>query len=243
MDIPIKITPCPIVDSTIELRFETEIDHSAVFGMVYSAFRDKTKKTEHLPVTQIPEAIRFKDPNLLHQPHHKLSYDNFAIQVGPSAISLGNVGEYIGWRDFLKEATSVFQKFGEIGIAKKILRLGLRYINYFESDIFDKIDLSIMQREKALKTDNMFIRVEIKRNDFVNTLQVANNATVTSRGKTRVGSIIDIDTFTTSALDNLFVNVSTRLIDVHEEEKKLFFSLLKPDFLDTLNPEYKSEVI
>jgi hypothetical protein len=38
--------------------------------------------------------------------------------------------------------------------------------------------------------------------------------------------------------EDFFKNMSKILEKGHLEEKKLFFKLLKPDYLETLNPEY-----
>ena len=53
------------------------------------------------------------------------------------------------------------------------------------------------------------------------------------------GSIIDIDTY----VDDPKFTADKQLIELldseHEIIKNLFFSLLKPEFLKTLNPEYE----
>jgi uncharacterized protein (TIGR04255 family) len=34
---PIKITPCPIVEAIIEIRFTTMLPSEAIFGIIYNA--------------------------------------------------------------------------------------------------------------------------------------------------------------------------------------------------------------
>jgi uncharacterized protein (TIGR04255 family) len=69
-------------------------------------------------------------------------------------------------------------------------------------------------------------------------LQVANKANVLVGEKQKVGSIIDIDTSISDFSVDIF-SMSPELVDAaHSEEKQLFFSLLKEDFLESLNPEY-----
>jgi uncharacterized protein (TIGR04255 family) len=81
---------------------------------------------------------------------------------------------------------------------------------------------------------NTIVRTEIEQGEFSSTLQVANNAIINGK----LGSIIDIDTFVTKNLDTFF-SKKTELINAgHLKEKELFYSLLKPEFLNTLNPTY-----
>jgi uncharacterized protein (TIGR04255 family) len=72
MEIPIKISPSPIVDSILELRFTTSLHHDAIFGIVYSAFKADYQKHESLPILQLPEPVRKTDPNLKFKPYYRL---------------------------------------------------------------------------------------------------------------------------------------------------------------------------
>ena len=65
-------------------------------------------------------------------------------------------------------------------------------------------------------------------------LQLANNA----NNQNRLGSIIDIDTFRDHDLEKFFSKKEEIINRGHTKEKELFYSLLKEDFLNTLNPIY-----
>ena len=70
MAAPKKITPCPIIESVVEIRFDSAIPAEAIFGVVYNAFNDIfPNKPINLPILQIPEQIRNSDPNLQYKPH------------------------------------------------------------------------------------------------------------------------------------------------------------------------------
>jgi uncharacterized protein (TIGR04255 family) len=89
--------------------------------------------------------------------------------------------------------------------------------------------------DKAITFKNTVLRTEIEHNEnFSSTIQIANNAI--NRGK--IGSIIDIDTFCTNNLLDFFSNKKEIINNAHTNEKELFFSLLKTDFLKTLNPTF-----
>ena len=78
------------------------------------------------------------------------------------------------------------------------------------------------------------MRTEIEQGEFSSSLQIANNVIINGK----LGSIIDIDTFVTKNLESFFSNKTDIIHAGHLKEKELFYSLLKTEFLNTLNPTY-----
>ena len=81
------------------------------------------------------------------------------------------------------------------------------------------------------------MRTEIKDGDFVKVLQLANSVNATGSFSKKVGSLVDIMCAYNNQ-ENLLDDIQRILNQAHELEKELFFGLLKPEFLKTLNPEY-----
>ena len=239
MDIPTKITPCPIVDAIAELRFVTNLPDDAVFGVIYNKFHNEFEETEKLPVLQLPEAFRSQDPNLIYTPHYKLHKGDYIMQVGPKVFSLANVKEYVGWDTFSDKIKETFEKLSELGIVDSIERFGLRYINLFaDINIYEKSMLQIQLEGKNLFKNDNNLTIVMKTGDFASKLVMVNNAQVKLQipEKTTKGSIIDIDVSLERKIK--FENINELIENAHKEEKKLFFSLLNPAFLKTYNPEY-----
>jgi uncharacterized protein (TIGR04255 family) len=235
MKLPKTITPCPIKDALLEIRFSTKMHPNAVFGLIYNALRhDFLNKVESLPILQLPEALRAADPNFRYKPHYKISNDTIVVQIGPDVLSISSFPKYIGWEAFSKKIISIIDKVEKIKIIDKVNRLGIRYVNFFESDIFTNINVKICIQEKNINYKNTVIRTEIGHKDFKSTLQIANNA----YNQTTAGSVIDIDTFKENGLDDFFKQKETIINSGHTKEKELFYSLLKKEFLTSLNPEY-----
>jgi uncharacterized protein (TIGR04255 family) len=235
MDLPKKITPCPIIDALVEVRFATKIHRDAVFGLIYNKIQTDFPKVESLPILQLPEAVRANDINLKFKPYFRVSNENYVVQIGPDVISISSFPEYAGWTSLSKNIFDLLNKVQEINIINKVSRLGIRYINFFDNiDIFHKINLDININNKSISNRNTLIKTEVENETCVSTLQIANN--VINNNKT--GSIIDIDTFVIGENIDLFEHKEEMISNNHLSEKKLFFSLLKSDFLKTLNPEY-----
>ena len=104
MQLPKKITPCPIAEAIVEIRFDSnpDIPADAIWGIIYNSFKEEYsfKSIEKLPILQIPEPVRLNDPALIYKPNYKLSNEKFIFQIGPKVISLASAPNYIGWRIF-----------------------------------------------------------------------------------------------------------------------------------------------
>ena len=239
--LPSRIEKCPLIDALIEFRFEAAIAKSAVFGVIYNLIRnDYRGNVINLPILQIPEQIREVDPNLKFKPLYRIEGDKFIIQIGYDVLSISSKMPYVGWPEFSQHSLSLINKIIQEGIIKRVSRLGHRYINFFRGDITNCLTMSFSMTEKYV-SENLLIRTDVRDGNFMNTLQFANNANYRPNPNTSeiVGSLIDIDT-SREYSDNFFIENREQEINMaHECEKKLFFSLLKPTFLETLNPTFE----
>ncbi len=239
MDIPTKITPCPITEALVELRFDSSLPDDAVFGVIYNEFRTEFSEVEKLPILQVPEVIRSKDQNLKYKPYYRLVKGDYIIQIGPKVFSLANIREYVGWGTFSDKIAKTFAVLSGLDIINTIVRFGLRYINLFaDTNIYEKSMLKIQLGERNLYKNSNNLTMIIPTGNFQSKLVMVNRASVKLQReqKTVEGSLIDIDVWSERNIN--FENIEETVKNAHEEEKKLFFSLLNSNFLETMNPEY-----
>lgn len=146
---------------------------------------------------------------------------------------------YVGWNEFSLKVKNTFKKINELGLISKANRLGIRYLNFFELDIFENINLSILLSEKSLisNSEQITFRSTLKTGDFLSNLQIINKGNIVLNQTQKSGSIIDIDTYIMDK-SNIIDNIKIYLENAHKEEKLLFFKLLKENFLKKYNPEY-----
>lgn len=239
MQIPKKITPCPIAEAIFEIRFDSLLPGEAIFGILYNEFKDEFKDFTKLPILQLPEAIRSRDRNLIHSPHYKLTRDNFLLQIGPKVLALVNLKEYSGWNTFSQKILDTIGKIAKTEVIDKLTRVGLRYINFFEDiDIYDKSNLKLMLNEKPFETSNFDFTAEVQTGKCVCKVKIANKATIDIEKKVSKGSLIDIDVVYKKIKDSPFENMRNVIEISHNDEKVLFFKLLEANYIKTLNPEY-----
>ena len=240
--VPVRISPSPIKQAVLEVRFVSEHPSDAVFGMVYSAVNDMfpSKKPDVLPVMQIPETVRQQDPNLKYQPGHRFVHENYSLSVGASSLQFGVSQPYPGWDTWSAFFHEGLERIRKIGIFRQVERMGLRYINLFEEAIFKNIDLKVMVTDRQLWDEPTNLRTEIRDSGFTKVLQVGNSVQMTVDGKRIKGSVIDIDCLYDMNVkgDSFFTQYRGIVEQAHEKEKSLFFNLLNDEFVETLNPQH-----
>ncbi len=236
---PTKITPDPIIEAVVELRYESDVPRNAILGMLFAQVKSKYPDFKNLPITTIPENIRANDPNFQFSPYYQSQSGAFNLNVGPRVIALSNTGQYVGWKDnYFPEITELLKSVKTAGIVKHFSRLGVRYVDFFEPDIFENINLSIELNEAPLDALQTTFSSIFKANDFLTKVQVVNNVKATVQKIEKVGSIIDTDTYYEPQGKFDFDGLNNLIDNAHEEAVSFFFNLLKPEFIETLNPEY-----
>lgn len=238
--LPKQLGNCPLVDALIEIRFTSALDRNAVFGYIYGLIKDSyPSRVINLPISQIPAQVRDNDPNLQFKPLYRLEGKDTILQLGPDVICLSSKIPYIGWDNLSRAAENIFEKLSQAGAIQRVLRLGHRYVNFFEGNIEDKLNMSVKFVNKY-QTLNMQIRSEVCDGNFINTLQYSNSAVYrpTPASIEKKGSLIDIDTFRMYDDNHFLENISNEINAAHSSEKALFYSLLKDSFILDLNPEY-----
>jgi len=236
MNLPRKISPCPIEEAIIEIRFNSTLPSDAIFGIIYNELKTTFPQSKNLPILQLPENIRLQDPELTYKPYYQLHGDKYLLQIGPRVISLTSQRDYVGWQEFSQDMKTYLQKINKLGIIDVVTRLGLRYINFFELNIFKEITLKINKSNEQWTNNAMVFKTSLPTLDFKSRLVITNEALV-GKEQTKRGSVIDIDTSKNGNTD--IETIQNELLDsAHIAEKKLFFDLLTPKFLKKLNPEY-----
>lgn len=236
--IPKLLKKCPIVDVVVEIRFNAKIDSNAVFGVLYNSLNKKYQG----PVTQIqlPPPLMPIPQNGSFIPFFNITNKDHTIKIGPNVLIIGIAFPYMGWTKFSAISEEILKIALGTGIIGDVLRLGLRYRNFFEGDITDNLTFSLSNFRH--KPKNLNIRIEVDEDNVHSVMQYANNAVLENKANQikKLGSIVDIDSYRTySSALNFKANLKKELNMVHDAEKNVFFSLLKENFLNTFGPEYE----
>ena len=238
-NLPKKITPCPIVEVILEIRFRTEVPEDAVFGLLYNSVKKDFSDFESLPILGIPAKIRMQDESLRYSAHYRAKKDNFLLQISPRAITISNVEGYVGWASFFEKITEIYNQIMETGIIQDIERVGLRYINVFKDiNVFEKSNIIV-----SLKNENIIERTEVTTHipskHGICILKMISRSEIQfgDNSEKTFGSVVDIDAVVDH--EHFKDDVMKSINYAHDIEKKLFYTILSDTYLDTLKAEYE----
>lgn len=77
--------------------------------------------------------------------------------------------------------------------------------------------------------------------DFMSRVQIVNNSVVNIGTKQDTGSVIDTDTYCEVNKHLTHDELMNIVNKQHQKSLDIFFKLLKPEFIDTLDPKYDDE--
>lgn len=240
MNLPSQISPNPLINSMIEIRFESSLSQEEVLPTLFPIF---SKDFPKLKERRIPISIKEQDIDLRYAANYVFSNEKYSIFIDSNVIGFENANnEYQLWTNYFPIIKENVNTLINLNIISKIERIGVRYSSLFEninsfSEIL-KIDIKFPYPDYT-ESDYVF-KTQLKKDNIVLLLQLVQNATVQQNDKIKTGILIDIDASLSSDIENSTNEQIFNLIDqLHYEEKKLFFSLINDDFLATLNPQYK----
>lgn len=237
--LPDQITPCPIIESIFEARFVSTENWATMPGLLYSQIRERYREQVNLPLLQFPESIRIQEPAFAHQPLLQFHGAKFIVQLGPRVVSLVTKPQaYPGWPAIIEELRWLIGRVQAAGFVREAGRLGVRYVDFFGGNIFPNLRIGVQMDGQPLPNAQNSISTVLPFDHCRTRLQITDGAIVRTVTGQQVGSVLDIDAWVGPAEADLFDRGPDRFADLHHTVKRLFFGLLKPGFLEQLEPVY-----
>lgn len=187
----------------------------------------------------MPEELRRQDASVTYAPLIQFIREDFVILFGPRVIGLATKSDsYPGWQMFREEMAWLLQQVEKSDFISEGERLGTRYINFFEGDVFSHSLLGACVGGVRLDTNELSLTTVIPRPPLVARLAMLNRAIIAAPEHPRPGSVIDLDVWLGSLDFDLFTDGLQKFDAAHLYEKEIFFGLLTPKFTESLNPVY-----
>lgn len=240
---PNKISPCPIVETTINIKCSLKVPKEALVGVIYNplqqVYGEQILIVRSTPLASIPDAIREQDPNLRNRPTAEILCPEGRLQFGQNNIFIGLNMPYSSWDNAHKFIDKILNTIIQLNIISNVEHVSLKYLDFFsEINIFNQINLNIVwpQKDNICSRSTAF-KTELMNNGFVHVLQITNSVHLKNEYLhiDNDGSLIDL---TTLCLEVDVQNMINKINECHTESKRFFFELLKKEFIETLSPEY-----
>src|SRR5690606_28996332 len=119
----------------------------------------------------------------------------FVVQLGPKVLSLSATSwTYPGWNAIKDELVWVLQCAAKTQIIGELERLGVRYINFFEEDVFQQISIGIHVAGAPLQSNEVHLSTVLEASPFQVKVDASSGVVVKrADGTHSVGSVLDLD--------------------------------------------------
>jgi uncharacterized protein (TIGR04255 family) len=221
------------------MRFAANEPWATLPGLLYAKVRDRYREQKAMPLAELPEEIRRHDAALAHLPLHQFISPDFFMQLGPRVVGLATRSNaYPGWPRIEEELHWLLPRIEAAGFVGEGERLGARYIDFFAHDIFPHLNLDVTLAGKSLGDAERRVSTVLRHEALTIRLAVTNSAVVGQQNEVRRGSVIDVDAWFAAPHFDLFTNGIKRFGEAHLGIKRLFFGLLRDEYLRSLRPRY-----
>lgn len=223
----------------MELRFVTRVDWTLLPGLLFPLIKERYPDQRKLAVASLPEEALQQIPDLAYASRMQFSGQQFVLNFGPKMVSLAFRGEYPGWQRIKTELEWLSGQIRKADFIQEGDRLGMRYIDFFEGDIFEHLVLDVQSGGEKVKGVAMNFATVFQRGEMTARLILNNAATVPRGAEMRSGSILDLDVWMGASSFDVSGDLMAKFEAAHQFNKEIFFGLLKTEFLDSLAPQYE----
>jgi uncharacterized protein (TIGR04255 family) len=236
MVLPLKIEPERLKDTLIEIRYQSEQIFEYRLGLFHKVL------TEHGLTPSIPfnaHPLELNPTNFLiaDSPINIFKNDILRLSVYNDRLVFNSNNTYQGWAVYGSQVKKLIELLLGNNLLGNIHWIGLRYVSEFVNiQIFDQLIWSFQyQWSDETAAVNTIFRTEWLDGNLRIIVNLVNNAV---REEQRY-SLMDVDVNLAMDIESLtLLQLNEHLDGFHAKEKEIFFGLMKPDFLTSLNPTY-----
>lgn len=248
MKLPKKITPDRIRESIVQVFFNSDIPFEPLVGYLHSLLSKHGFNYTNRPIKTLPLNLNPLDGSVIEvalSPQHFYFNEEVKIQLHQNGSLIFNcVNNYIGWTKFFSTIKNILSDIIEMKIANNFSRIGIRYVSEFPNiDILEKVNFRFEMKGIEERISNGNFRIEWSDSSNRIIVNIGSKLPISSLMKSNEEkvehvSLIDVDVINQDSETSDY-NRALNLIDqLHNQQKMVFFGLLKEEFLNTLNPEY-----
>jgi len=234
--LPKQIEKNVLLEATIEIRYDTDSPVEFLIGKIYAASKNTYKRHQSTGAAHLPQALKDQNPDLKYVAVYFFEGVEvpYKINIGENTLSLSISNfKYKKWNDFYNEFLKIYNIIKD-EISPQ--RIGVRYVNVFENDIFQNIKVDFKVDNQDIPGNLITLGCEFEKNERVVRMLVANKAQysfIDNIGIQQVRKdafVIDIDVL--YQRENVTrENIQNIVDENHKIIKSVFFGLFDNDFI------------
>lgn len=237
----------PLLEAAWELRFAGDpAIGAALLGTSLEKLRatGRAARLELLPLASVPAALRNTQEQLRHGATHALRGEGYTILTGDDVVALSVVRPYPGWSNFKARILELAAWIKDTGIIPQPLGFSIRYIDFFPGPTKETLKLlaiNIQIGGLVPESGELHLQLPACSQGFQGLIQILNPAQVAAGGAHgSTGLITDVlITDDAASLPDPWKCFEERLDQAKVICHRLFFSLLKPDTIQSMDPVYE----
>lgn len=242
--LPTRLASEPIVEVVSEVRFDAAGDAAVNLlpGILHEEFGPFDQQGRTFPVAFPPELL-ISDPSLAFRPQVAMSKGSRIIQIGPKVVSVALRAPYPGWAKFSAFVCQVFDVVCSQSFISTFDWVSLKYIDVisFEGDSpkLGWLNADVVLGGNRIDEQPSALRVEYVEGPLVTVVQVTSPVQAQQPGQpARTGVLLDVDTIHREQFSDFSGQYRAVLDQLHDRNKRQFFSLLSEETEKRLGPEY-----
>lgn len=244
--LPKKLHKDSLRDTFVEIQFSSRFPYEIMLGKLFEALDESYGYTSFTPSevstpSEGPEIfqVRVNRVGLFYRKPIK-------FELRPNSIVFNHDERYPLWDVYRLEISKVLEIVFQKELISRVHRIGLRYVNeYPEKSLHEVLSSTPSLRNSVgFEESNCSFSVLYKVDSHISArINLVDKAPLmVSESSSKTVSLFDIDVFTEeNALKEKNFDEKTvmQIIEnLHDIERRIFFNMLREDYLTHLKPEY-----
>ena len=244
MQLPKKIIPDNIVDGIVQVSYQSQVPYDILVGTFFNALDKNYFYDKKGPEQMTPQII--SDPRkgvIVRVPAQNVFYnDKIRVVLQANSFLFSSLNQYVGWEILSGEIQQFLEFVWSLAKIDFVKRIGVRFINqYNETDLRKVVNFDFTFQFPQVISDSFVFQSEFSIENFKVILNLKSNVIIQVpfllKSSEKI-SAFDIDIIDDNNELTDLREIFERINSCHLKEKEIFYTLLKKEFLSSLNVEY-----
>jgi uncharacterized protein (TIGR04255 family) len=167
--------------------------------------------------------------------------------IGDRVLGVACGRPYPKWAKFKETILDLMDKFARLGLKCEVERYSVKYVNVIQRDTLasqlKSLKLRLTLGDLEIEDEQLQLRLERKEGELLHIITILIGATGNGPdGQVVTGAAVDVDSIHAvppTEINSFLSSLPDQLQSLRIENKRKFFSLLKPETIESMGPVYE----